>query len=149
MVESTQDQEYPNDLCGLAKAGGFTGYLKQNEHIIFAIFTKKKNRYGQEQSRKLCLTNKNLYNLGNDEKSKIKRTIDLAKLKGLTKSVVDKDDMIVHEDGEHDYRFKSFDRERIFRHVLDAFKAETGKDLNVFGVRGKMETYMTSQDDLQ
>ena len=68
-------------------------------------------------------------------------------MKGLTKHVTEKDDMVVHVEGEHDYRFKSFDRELIFRHVLDAFKAETGKDLSVFGVRGKMETYMTSQDD--
>ena len=99
MVESTQDQENPNDLCSLTKTIGFTGYLKPNEQIVFAIFTKKKNRFGQEQIRKLCLTNKNLYNIGTDEKSKIKRTIEIVKLKALTKSIVDKEDMIIHVEG--------------------------------------------------
>ena len=68
-------------------------------------------------------------------------------MKALTKNLVDPQEFIVHVQGEYDYRFKSDDRERIFKFILDAYKKITGSDLAVFGVRGHLESYITTQAD--
>ena len=93
----------------------------------------------------LCTT-KRLINL---DDNKIKRNIEIAKLKALTKNVKHerKIDFILHVKGEYDYKLKCDDRELIFKHILETYAALSNEQLPVFGIKGKLKYYITTEDD--
>jgi len=96
------------------------------------------------QKRNLLLTDKYLYNFMELE---FRRKVDITKLKALTKNLTDAGDFVVHVADEYDYRYKSPDRERLMELIRRQFNKETGKDLQVYGVKGHMTNYITSQKD--
>ena len=81
MVESSGN---PNDLLKFGEEPDVTGKLFEGEEIIFSCHVYKKNRFGIKQKRNLLLTNIRLHNL---EDLKIKRSMEISKLKALTKNV--------------------------------------------------------------
>ena len=68
------------------------------------------------QKRSLLCTNNRLINLDGYD---VKRSIDIIKIKALTKNIKPHrtDDFLVHVKGEYDYHFKSDDREIVFKHI--------------------------------
>ena len=65
----------------------------------------------------------------------------------MTKNIKDenKDDFLIHVQGEYDYRFKSDDREMIFKLIIEQHTSLTNETLPVFGVNGKIDVYATDQ----
>ena len=92
------------------------------------------------------LTNCRLLNI---EKVAIKRSIELSKLKGLTKNLKTEDEFLVHVKDEYDYEIISEDRELILKLVNDAYdQVSGGAKLPIFGVNGKLSHYITTKKDM-
>ena len=80
------------------------------------------------------LTNCRLLNI---EKVAIKRSIELSKLKGLTKNLKTEDEFLVHVKEEYDYEIISEDRELILKMIVEAYdQVAGGAKLPIFGVNG-------------
>ena len=101
MVEST-NANTANDLLNFEDNQDVQSKLFIIEKIIFSCMVNKKNSWGWKQSRNLMLTNCRLHNL---EKSEIKRSIELEKIKGITKNSKkgETDEFLVHVEMEYDY----------------------------------------------
>ena len=114
MVSSTTD----HDLLNFKGDEAVTGFFENGEELIFSCIVQKQNKYGVMQKRNLMLTTTRLHNL---EAKKIKRSIKVDKIKALTKNILNdnKEEFLVHVQGEYDYRFRSEDRELIFRLIID------------------------------
>ena len=82
------------------------------------------------------LTDARLINL---DGVKIKRSIELTKIKGLTRNIKNGnlDEFLVHVQDEYDYEIISEDRELILKLIFEAYQeAAGGSELPVFGVNG-------------
>jgi hypothetical protein len=74
----------------------------------------------------------------------------LSNIKALSKKVGkdDKNDFVIHVEGEYDYRLRSEDRDLIFKHMILSTKGVTEKDIDVYGVQGgRMEDYITTEEE--
>ena len=81
--------------------------------------------------------------------SDFKRSIELSKIKALTKNIKkgNTSDFLVHVDGEYDYRFISNQREAIFKHIRESLFSFTTGELPIYGVDGGIEKYITKAKD--
>ena len=82
------------------------------------------------------LTDSRLMNL---DGVKVKRKIELTKIKGLTRNIKNGnlDEFLVHVQDEYDYEIISEDRELILKLIFEAHQeAAGGSELPVFGVNG-------------
>ena len=82
------------------------------------------------------LTDARLINL---DGVKIKRSIELTKIKGLTRNIKNGnlDEFLVHVQDEYDYEIISEDRELILKLIFEAYQEVAGgSELPVFGVNG-------------
>ena len=82
------------------------------------------------------LTDSRLMNL---DGVKVKRKIELTKIKGLTRNIKNGnlDEFLVHVQDEYDYEIISEDRELILKLIFEAHQEATGgSELPVFGVNG-------------
>ena len=137
-----------NDLLNFASEPEVNGKLFEGEDIVFSCHVYKKNRFGMKQKRNFMLTNCRLLNL---EGTKIKRSIEISKLKGLTKNVKNGnlDEFLVHVKDEYDYEIISEDRELILKLIVDAHQeVARGVALPIFGVNGSLGHYITSKKDM-
>ena len=86
--------------------------------------------------------------LCNVNEQDIRRSIDIAKIMGLTKNQEKgSNEFLVHVKAEYDYKFTSTERELIIKHIMLSFKAKTGLELPIFGVHGKLELFQTTAKD--
>ena len=116
MVSSANE----SDLLDFENEPEVFGKLMEGEDIIFSCHVYKKNRFYMKQKRNFCLTNARLLNL---DGQKIKRSIEISKLKGLTKNVKNGnlDEFLIHVKDEHDYEIISEDRELIFKLISETY----------------------------
>ena len=71
-------------------------------------------------------------------KSELRRVIDIANLKGISKStLLGSKEFVVHVDGSYDYRYTSGRREEIIQALQAAFLSTTKKPLPRFGIKAK------------
>ena len=100
-----------------------------DETIIFSdIITKIAidKLFGNNQERKILITNLGIYNIKGNE---IKRRIGMKDLKGITVSNTS-DQFAIHcNQNEYDYLFISKSRKKIIKVLQTLFKDLTGKDL--------------------
>ena len=75
-----------NDLLKFGEEPEITGKMFEGEEIVFSCHVYKKNHFGFKQKRNMLLTNIRLHNL---EEHKIKRSMEISKLKALTKNIKD------------------------------------------------------------
>ena len=137
-----------NDLLGFRNEADVFGKLLDGEEIIFSCYVKKKNRIGWVQKRILLLTNIRLHNV---EGKELKRSIELASIKALTKNIENghTNEFIVHVKDEYDYELITEDRELILKFIMEAHKETKRPEIPIFGVNGKLSHYLTTKKDLK
>ena len=136
-----------SDLLDFTNEPEVFGKLLEGEDIIFSCHVYKKNRFFMKQKRNFCLTNARLLNL---DGQKIKRSIEISKLKGLTKNIKNGnlDEFLIHVKDEYDYEIISEDRELILKLISEAYQEVSGgAELPVFGVNGNLGHYITTKKD--
>jgi hypothetical protein len=88
--------------------------------------------YNWTQERYFIVTSEKIYNI---KKAKIKRSILLADLSGITKSLRGtRNEFTLHVNKEYDYRFMSERREEIIRVLKEHYATRNGINLPIFGV---------------
>ena len=124
-----------------------TGLLDSNEQVVFSCSLFKKNRFGMKQERTLLLTNLKLYNV---KKNEMQRTIELSKIKGLTKSSDPKraTSFIVHVSMEYDYQFDSDHRDEIFKQIKYYYWNIKKSNLPIFAVKDTIDEFATKKTDI-
>jgi hypothetical protein len=99
---------------------------------LFSDRIKKINMYNWTQERYFIVTSEKIYNI---KKAKIKRSILLADLSGITKSLRGtRNEFTLHVNKEYDYRFMSERREEIIRVLKEHYATCNGINLPIFGV---------------
>ena len=98
----------------------------KNENLLFSSEIKKKNKYNSNQTRRLILTNKALYNLDNFS---LKRRIDLSKIKGIT-TAKNLNELVIHGIAhEHDYYYITKYKNTIIYLLEKIHEKLTGREL--------------------
>jgi serine/threonine protein kinase len=101
-----------------------------NEKILFSDFTCKINRKERHQTRILLISDKAIYNLIPDS-YRCKRRIPIKALMGISISQVS-DELVIHVDGEYDYRYKANSHRQIITDILSQqFSSLKQKKLSV------------------
>ena len=100
-----------------------TDQLDDKERIIFSILTKKKNKWGRNQGRTICITDKHVYVFGGKNPT-MHRKIDISSICGFTKGT-ECDDFIIHVKNEYDTQFTSSQIDNILECLTYAFAAVT------------------------
>ncbi len=120
----------------------------QSERVVFSCKVIKFNRFGMQQERTLLLTNLYLCNL---KKKNPQRKIPVAKIRGATKSTVEKAfEFIIHVSKEYDYRFVSKDRDDFFKALKKVFFDYHHHNLPIYGVpHTKLKDYATGKKDMK
>ena len=107
---------YP-DYLGLKKMDKSKNLLNDGESILYSCKISKQNKYKQWQDRNLMLTNKRLINHVGLE---VKRTIDLANIKAITKvTMPGANTFLVHVSGEHDYKYDFQRRDELIKLIQE------------------------------
>ena len=90
------------------------------------------------------MTNIRLHNVDGKE---LKRSIELSKIKALTRNTEAKhtNQFVVHVQDEYDYEFFSDDVDLIFKHIIEAHTETRKPAIPIYGVHGKLSNYITSQ----
>ena len=72
------------------------------ETILISDKVTKINQYEWGQQRGLLITNQHVHNLKKDD---IKRSINLASVRGLSVTETEADEFVIHVNEDYDYRF--------------------------------------------
>lgn len=76
---------------------------------MFSANVNKWNKYGMRQERQMVLTNLNLYNF---HRKKLRRSIVIKQLAGLTKALNEKSsEFVIHVKNDYDYRCELSNRD--------------------------------------
>ena len=130
--EEEEIEELPidekNDHLKVVNDANIMGKIQPNEKILFSEMLTKKNRFGFNQSRKLIITDCNLYNF---KESNLKRTLDISKIKGITVSTAKNcQEFVIHgNEEEHDYLYTSKYKYTIIYLLEKAYQKLCGKEL--------------------
>lgn len=118
------------------------------EKLLFSDRIKKINMYGWTQERYFIVTSEKIYNI---KKNKIKRSILINDLSGLTKTLRGtRNEFTLHVNKEYDYRFASERREEIIRVLKEHFAARNGINLPIFGVeKSTLQEFTTTEKDVK
>jgi len=113
---------------------------------MFSDKIKKINMFGWVQQRYFLITNEKVYNI---KKTKIKRSIPLSNLSGITKNLQgSKREFTLHVNSEYDYRFQSDKRDEIIGILKTAYAERNGINLPIFGVpRSNLLEFTTTEKD--
>ena len=120
-------------------------YVK-GEKVIFSCVVVKYNRFGMKQERALLLTNFNLYNIKKDQ---VKRRIDIADIRAMTKSSKPAcKEFVIHVFNQYDYRFESDKRPEIFDAIKYVCWRQRKSNLKVYEVPDTLKSHHTSKKDI-
>ena len=102
--------------------------------------------FGWVQQRYLIITNEKIYNI---KKTKIKRSIVINTLSGITKNLQgSKKEFTLHVNTEYDYRFQSEKRDEIITILKTNFAERNGINLPIFGVpKTNLSEFTTTEKD--
>ena len=85
----------------------------------------------------------------NLENHEFKRTIQIAKIKGLTRSKDNSGMLIIHINDEYDYIFDCKRREKLFTCLKQYYFKLTNKNIRIFEVKGAFRRSHTTKDDVR
>ena len=101
----------------------------KGETLLFSDSIIKINKYGMNQDRVLLITDGAVYNLNSVKDKKLKRRIDISKIRGITTSQVS-DELVLHgKDEEYDYLYISQKKNRIICILEEIHESLTGEEL--------------------
>jgi Unconventional myosin tail, actin- and lipid-binding len=93
----------PSDYIGFSKNEKMWSLINDGECLLFADKIKKFRSCGWKQDRTFLISKDTIYNV---KKDKIKRQINIAKLSGLSKTMLGaKNEFTIHVKDDYDYRF--------------------------------------------
>lgn len=117
-----------------------------SQKLMFSDKIKKINMFGWVQQRYFLITNEKVYNI---KKTKIKRSIPINNLSGITKNLQgSKREFTLHVNSEYDYRFQSDKRDEIIGILKTAYAERNGINLPIFGVpRSNLLEFTTTEKD--
>jgi len=129
----------PNyDELDIRNCSEASGFFNEKEHIIFSSTVHKINKRRVSQERILAITNQFLYNICFDgfltklsmifsRSSAIKRKINIERIQEITISVdPSSSQLIVHVDGEYDYRYEAGDKRNKMIEAIIAARFDLG-----------------------
>lgn len=117
------------------------------------IFVDKIRKYTPcgwfKQDRIIAVTTENIYNIKVD---KVQRRIQIANLGGLTKSMTGcKDEVVIHINGEHDYRYSvETRRNELIEAIKQAYADKMHTNLPIFGAdKTCLKAFVTGEKDVR
>ena len=136
-----------NDHLKLKKDPNIQKMISKEE-FLFSDEIYKKNKFGFNQTRYCIITNIAIYNL--KDKKKLKRRLDISKLKGITVSVAKgSQEFVIHgNEQEHDYLFLSKNKYVIIYIIEKAYEKLRGKELDfIFTESSNLNNRMTTKKE--
>lgn len=133
------------DYLGLSSQPKFLQMIG-SQKLLFSDKIKKINMFGWVQQRYFLITNEKIYNI---KKTKIKRSIVINNLSGITKNLNgSKKEFTLHVNTEYDYRFTSDRRDEIMNIIKTTYAERNGINLPIFGVpKTNLSEFTTTEKD--
>ncbi|MCQ2817225.1 MAG: protein kinase [archaeon] len=122
------DNEQNDDYLNFGGESKIKSMIKE-ETLLFSDNIIKVNKYGMNQERVLLITDAAVYNLNSVKDKKLKRRIDITKIRGITTSQVS-DELVLHgKDEEYDYLYVTPKKNRIICILEEVHECLTGEEL--------------------
>lgn len=118
---------------------------------MFSANVHKWNKYSMKQERTLVVTNNTIYNF---HKKKLRRSVIIKELQGLTKALNEKSsEFVIHVKDDYDYRMESATpetRNNLFQCLKLLYLSKVKQNLPIYGIAKSkvLSDFCTSQKDV-